>query len=148
MPNMKIGDLAKRTNCQVETIRYYEREGLLLEPARSDGNYRLYGGEHMEQLRFIRRCRSLDMSLEEIRVLLRFRQVPDENCGEVNDLLDRHIEHVANRIAELKGLEKQLKVLRGLCRSSKAAKDCRILQNLSASNGKPKNLGTHGRGPH
>jgi len=146
MSNMRIGDLAKRTNCKVETIRYYEREGLLSEPVRSDGNYRLYDDEHLERLRFIRHCRSLDMTLEEIRALLRFREMPDENCGEVNDLLDRHTDHVANRIAELKGLQKQLKELRSLCQSAKAAKDCRILQNLSASNGKPRTLGTHGRG--
>lgn len=137
MPNIKIGNLAKRTNSQVQTIRYYEREGLLSEPVRSDGNYRLYDDEHVERLRFIRRCRSLDMTLEEIRALLRFHEVPDENCGEVNELLDRHIEHVAKRVAELKGLERQLNALRSLCRNAKAAKDCRILQNLSGSNRKP-----------
>ena len=68
---MHIGELARRTGIQVETIRYYEREGLLPEPARSDGNYRVYGPGHLEQLQFIRHCRSLDMSLDEVRTLLR-----------------------------------------------------------------------------
>ncbi|MHB1247791.1 MAG: MerR family transcriptional regulator, partial [Sulfuriferula sp.] len=60
---IKIGELAKRTACQVETIRYYEREGLLSPPARSAGNFRLYGNAHVDRLHFIRHCRSLDMSL-------------------------------------------------------------------------------------
>ena len=72
---MKIGELAKLTDCQVETIRYYEREGLLPEPARSEGNYRLYTQAHVERLTFIRNCRSLDMTLEEIRSLLNLRDI-------------------------------------------------------------------------
>jgi DNA-binding transcriptional MerR regulator len=63
----------------VETIRYYEREGLLREPSRSEGNYRLYTDTHIERLQFIRHCRSLDMTLEEIRNLLRFRDSLEEN---------------------------------------------------------------------
>ena len=109
---LKIGELAKQTGCLVETIRYYEREGLLLEPPRSEGNYRLYTDIHSERLQFIRHCRSLDMTLEEIRNLLKFRDAPDENCGEVNALLDEHIEHVSNRIKQLKLLQKNLRGLR------------------------------------
>jgi Cd(II)/Pb(II)-responsive transcriptional regulator len=131
--SLKIGELAKRTGCLVETIRYYEREGLLLEPARSEGNYRLYKDIHLERLQFIRHCRSLDMTLEEIRDLLRFRDAPDENCGEVNALLDEHIEHVANRIKELRLLQKNLRGLRNLCQQTRAAKDCAILQSLGSS---------------
>ena len=77
---MKIGELAKLTDCQVETIRYYEREGLLPEPARSEGNYRLYTQTHVERLTFIRNCRSLDMTLEQIRRLLNLRDSPQEQC--------------------------------------------------------------------
>jgi Cd(II)/Pb(II)-responsive transcriptional regulator len=131
--SLKIGAVAKRTGCLVETIRYYEREGLLLEPARSEGNYRLYKDIHLERLQFIRHCRSLDMTLEEIRDLLRFRDAPDENCSEVNALLDEHIEHVANRIKELKLLQNNLRGLRNLCQQTRAAKDCAILQSLGSS---------------
>ena len=67
---INIGALAKRTQCQAETIRYYEREGLLPPPARSQGNYRQYDTTHVERLSFIRHCRSLDMTLDEIRALL------------------------------------------------------------------------------
>lgn len=91
---MKIGELAKLTDTQVETIRYYEREGLLPAPARSDGNYRLYTQAHMERLSFIRNCRSLDMTLEEIRNLLNLRDSPQDQCESVNALIDEHIEHV------------------------------------------------------
>lgn len=128
---LRIGELAKRTNCQIETIRYYEREGLLRAPERTDGNYRLYQDAHVERLRFIRQCRSLDMALDEIRTLLRFCDAPEKNCGEVNALLDEHIGHVARRLAELKAMEKQLKELRQQCIQARAAKDCGILNELA-----------------
>jgi Cd(II)/Pb(II)-responsive transcriptional regulator len=127
---IKIGDLAKATACPIETIRFYEREGLLPPPARSDGNFRLYRRSHVDQLRFIRNCRSLDMTLDEIRSLLAFRDAPDLTCADVNQLLDEHIGHIAERIAELKGLERQLNGLREKCRVVKAATDCGILQTL------------------
>lgn len=128
---LKIGELAKRANCQIETIRYYERAGLLQAPERTEGNYRLYRDAHVERLRFIRQCRSLDMALDEIRTLLRFRDAPEKNCGDVNALLDEHIGHVARRIVELKAMEKQLKELRLQCRKAQAAKDCGILKELA-----------------
>jgi Cd(II)/Pb(II)-responsive transcriptional regulator len=131
--SLKIGELAKRTDLLVETIRYYEREGLLPDPPRSDGNYRLYSDTHLERLQFIRHCRSLDMTLEEIRNLLRFRDAPDRNCGEVNALLDEHIQHVGKRIQELKLLQKNLRGLRNLCQQEQATKDCRILQSLGSA---------------
>lgn len=146
---LKIGELAKRAGCSVETIRYYEREGLLPAPARSAGNYRLYGGAHINRLQFIRHCRSLDMTLDEIRTLLKFRDTPEDDCSEVNTLLDKHIGHVAHRIVELKLLQTQLKTLRSFCHSAQATKDCGILQSLSNKEGSiPKNLGTHGGGCH
>jgi Cd(II)/Pb(II)-responsive transcriptional regulator len=135
--SLKIGELATRTDCLVETIRYYEREGLLLEPARTEGNYRLYTETHVERLQFIRHCRSLDMTLEEIRNLLRFRDRPNENCSQVDALLDEHIEHVATRIKELKLLQKSLRGLRSLCQKAQATKDCRILQSLGRPTASP-----------
>jgi Cd(II)/Pb(II)-responsive transcriptional regulator len=128
---MKIGELAQLTNTQVETIRFYERENLLAAPRRSEGNYRIYGPAHAERLSFIRHCRGLDMTLDEIRVLLRFKDTPTENCLEVNELLDEHIEHVALRIKELHHLESQLKNLRDACRGSQDAQHCGILNGLT-----------------
>ena len=134
---LRIGELAKRANVQIETIRYYEREGLLHPSERTGGNYRLYQDAHVERLRFIRQCRSLDMALDEIRTLLRFCDAPEKNCGEVNTLLDDHIGHVARRIAELKAMEKQLKELRRQCIKAQAAKDCGILNELAQAANSP-----------
>lgn len=128
---MKIGELANATGTQIETIRYYEREGLLPLPARTEGNFRVYMEEHAKRLTFIRHCRSLDMTLDEIRRLLHFKDVPEENCGDVNTLLDAHIGHVAERIWELRALEKQLKSLRDRCGETRVAADCGILSELS-----------------
>src|SRR6185312_14220801 len=97
---MKIGELARATLTPLETIRFYEREGLLPPTGRTDGNYRIYGQEHVERLTLIRHCRTLDMALDEIRALLRFKASPQENCAGVNELLDEHIGHVAQRIRE------------------------------------------------
>lgn len=146
---MKIGELANATGSQVENIRFYEREGLLPQAERTEGNYRIYGQDHAERLAFIRNCRNLDMTLNEIRALLRFKAAPTENCGEVNALLDEHIGHVADRIRELKALEKNLKALRMQCMEANASKDCGILQGLSdtteaASRKSPRSLHVHG----
>lgn len=149
---MKIGELARHTGTQIETIRYYEREGLLPETARTEGNYRIYGQAHAERLLFIRNCRSLDMTLDEIRVLLRFKDSPAENCGTVNELLDEHIGHVAARIRELRQLERQLKGLRELCQVASDAGHCGILNELAQSPRPPAQAGTntagHVRGAH
>lgn len=128
---MKIGELALAAQTQVDTIRYYEREGLLPKAPRSEGNYRIYGPEHVERLAFVRHCRSLDMTLDEIRVLLRFKDAPQAECGEVNALLDEHIGHVAARIRELRQLEKQLKALREQCVGVRDAEHCGILNELA-----------------
>jgi Cd(II)/Pb(II)-responsive transcriptional regulator len=146
--SLKIGELAKKTGCLVETIRYYEREGLLSEPIRSDGNYRLFGNAHVDRLRFIRQCRSLDMTLDETRRLLNLRDAPEESCREVNALIDEHISHVVDRIAELKALQKQLKELRSRCQKIEAVKDCEILQSLAgpAESPSPPNDGLRVRG--
>ncbi|MGH8853212.1 MAG: Cd(II)/Pb(II)-responsive transcriptional regulator [Telluria sp.] len=128
---LKIGELAKRTGCPVETIRYYERIGLLMPPQRSDNNYRSYGERHAQRLQFIRHCRALDMGLDEIRVLLEVRDRPEQECTDVNELLDRHIERVADKIAELAALETQLKLLRGCCIAPQASHACGILNALS-----------------
>ncbi|WP_047196935.1 Cd(II)/Pb(II)-responsive transcriptional regulator [Caldimonas brevitalea] len=148
---MKIGELAKATGTAIETIRFYEREGVLPETARTAGNYRIYDQSHVERLGFIRHCRSLDMTLDEIRVLLRFKDAPDENCGRVNQLLDEHIGHVAHRIAELRSLEKQLKALRRQCQEVHAAQDCGILNQLTEAAKEPVRVarrGGHVHGSH
>jgi Cd(II)/Pb(II)-responsive transcriptional regulator len=133
---MKIGELAKATGTQTETIRYYEAEGLLPKAGRTDSNYRVYGQAHVARLSFIRHCRTLDMTLGEIQTLLRFKDSPEENCEEVNGLLDEHIEHVAARIKELRHLQTELKALRQECGAAREAAACGILKGLDAGSRK------------
>ncbi|KQQ53936.1 Cd(II)/Pb(II)-responsive transcriptional regulator [Pseudomonas sp. Leaf127] len=147
---MKIGELARLTDTQVETVRYYEREKLLPAPSRSDGNYRLYTQAHVERLTFIRNCRSLDMTLEEIRRLLNLRDSPQDQCESVNALIDEHIDHVDARVASLQALQGQLRDLRRRC-SDNGAEHCAILERLevtgavAAPEGEPSHVGrSHG----
>ena len=128
---IKIGEMACHTGATVETIRYYEKEGLLPKPSRSEGNYRLYRKEHIERLQFILHCRTLDMTLDEVRVLLQYWDEPSRNCGDVDSLLDEHIQAVEQRIEELIQLKQHLNVLRQQCVTSAPAESCGILNALA-----------------
>lgn len=128
---MQIGELAKQANCPVETVRYYEREGLLHAAVRNESNnYRQYNLSHLDRLTFIRRCRSLDMTHGEIWALLDARQQPDASCESINGLIDTHLLHVQARMAELRALEGQLIDLRSQCHAARATRDCGILREL------------------
>lgn len=128
---MRIGELASRTDCAVETIRYYEREGLLSPAARSSSNYRHYDESHVERLVFVRHCRSLDMTLEEIRALLALRDTAEPGCAQVDALIGAHLHHVEVRIRELNQLREQLVTLRRQCQGEGEGDRCGILRELS-----------------
>ena len=129
---MKIGELAKAAGSDVETIRYYERAGLLPGAARAGASYRAYGAETLARLLFIRRCRALDMTHDEIRTLLACRDHPTESCEDVNRVVADHLAHVSDRIRELEALEKELRGIRRRCRQASTAGKCGILQELAA----------------
>lgn len=130
---MKIGELAAKAACDVQTVRFYEREGLLEEPARTASGYRSYDTRHLGRLNFIRHCRSLDIPLAEVRQLLAFATQPEQSCAEVNELLDAHIAVIESRIRTLKALEQQLVALRKTCDGS-TSQPCAILESfLSAA---------------
>ncbi|VFR16602.1 Transcriptional regulator, MerR family [plant metagenome] len=130
---MRIGELAQAAGTTVETIRYYEKEGLLPAPDRGENNYRSYGAAHLERLRLVRNCRALDMSHEEIRAILSLTDDHASGCGRINDLFDAHIAHVDARIAELHDLKSQLAALRQRCAQARPdTEDCGILHGLSA----------------
>lgn len=133
--NMKIGELARITGAQIETIRYYERTGLMPAPPRTEGNYRVYGDKHAARLSFILHCRTLGMALDDIRQLLGFKDAPQESCGNVNRLLDDHIALVRERIRALHALETVLQQLREQCPDARTVKDCGILKELSEPSG-------------
>lgn len=129
---MKIGELAQAANCTTETIRFYEKEGLLPETERTGSNYRRYGARHVERLRFVRNCRALDMTHQEIRALLTVLDAPAAGCAPVNDLLDAHIRHVRTRIDELLQLRRQLRGLREQCLAEQPPDHCGILLGLAS----------------
>lgn len=128
---MKIGELAKQTGCDVETVRYYEKAGLLPAPGRTDAGYRQYLPEHLERLQFIRHCRSLQMGIPDIRVLLQFQSEPEQQCTGVNNLLDHHIALIQVQMEKLQHLEQQLLRLRHQCQQPHLVEACGILQNLN-----------------
>ena len=130
---MRIGELAKRTGCDIETIRYYEKTGLLDEPTRNSAGYREYRTEHQERLQFIRHCRSLQMGLADIRVLLEVKSNPVAGCASVNELLDHHIERIQAQMATLRILEQQLTALRHQCEEPHSVQECVILHDLAGS---------------
>ncbi len=133
---MQIGELARKANCQTETIRYYEKEGLLPLPVRHGNGYRVYGLEHVERLAFIRHCRALDMPLADVQRLLTFVDRPQADCGDVNHLIDEQLARVRARLKSMRALEKQLAMLRERCAVGHAAAECGILHELvSAAQG-------------
>lgn len=127
---MKIGELATKAGCDVQTVRFYEREGLLEEPDREASGYRRYEERHLTRLNFIRHCRSLDIPLPEVRQLLAFAAQPAGNCGQVNELLDRHIALVTQRVRELRSLQGQLVALRATC-DGEGTHACAILESFT-----------------
>ncbi|MBV8045726.1 MAG: Cd(II)/Pb(II)-responsive transcriptional regulator [Paludibacterium sp.] len=127
---MLIGELAKMAGCEVETIRYYEKEKLLSAPERGTSGYRHYRGEHLGELNFILHCRSLGISLAEIRQLADFRADPSLACEEINQLIDRHIKSVHQQLESLRLLEQQLLTLRQRCLHASDAAHCGIFQTL------------------
>lgn len=130
---MRISELASATGVEIETIRYYEKEGLLPAPARQDNGYRAYTPEHLERLSFIRHCRALDIPLADIRRLVGFMEHPLDDCGDINHMIDDQLSRVRARLKSMKALEKQLSKLRAQCDEDHAGRDCGILHELVAA---------------
>lgn len=126
---MRIGELAAGAGCDVQTVRFYEREGLLEAPARDESGYRRYDERHAARLAFVRHCRSLDLPLSEVQQLLELAAQPARSCAQVNGLLDGHIALVKRRLGALKALEKQLVALRRTC-DGDTSHPCAILESF------------------
>jgi DNA-binding transcriptional MerR regulator len=133
---MRIGELARQAGVDVQTVRYYEREGLLEAPARTASGYRAYGPQHLERLNFVRHCRSLDMSLAEVKRLIDLSAGTSVSCDEVDGLVRSHLERVRAKRAALEALEARLCLLSAQCESGQRVADCGILGELiSAAQG-------------
>ncbi|PKL94432.1 MAG: transcriptional regulator [Gammaproteobacteria bacterium HGW-Gammaproteobacteria-8] len=126
---MRIGQLARRTGCQIETIRYYERVGILPEPERTENNYRQYGAAHQRRLGFVRRCRDLGFSLDEVRTLLGMIEGEHRSCAEVETVAQQHLEAVRAKIADLGQMEARLSELVARCDGGNTP-DCSFLEAL------------------
>ncbi len=130
---MRIGELAKATGINVETLRYYERMGLLQSPARQVNGYRVYSQDAVERANFIRHCRALGVGLRDIMTLLNLASRPEADCNDVNHLLDEHIAQVRAKLESLRILEKQLVRLRNQCDIAHKVSDCGILREFVAA---------------
>ena len=124
-----IGILSKRTGCNIETIRYYERAGLLPLPGRSPGGYRLYGTEHLKRLAFVRRARALGFPLDQVRALLALADHRRRPCAEARSLAATHLEDVRAKIADLKEMERVLRETVARCGSGKGS-HCLLIETL------------------
>ena len=125
-----IGTLAKTTGCDVQTIRYYEKIGLLPKPHRSPGNQRIYDREHLERLTFIRHGRALGFSLDRIRRFLELGCDQDQPCGEIDAITRQCLEDVEEKILRLQGLKKELQRMLSRCAGGTVS-ECRIIQTIS-----------------
>lgn len=130
--SMKIGEAAAASGCHLETIRYYERVGLLSKAARSANGYREYRQEEVKRLRFIARGRELGFSLEEIRTLLRLSERKNMSCEEVDRLARQQLAEVQSRIRKLQGMARELKRTIESC-VGQSCGECAILGTLQHS---------------
>lgn len=131
---MGIGKLSSRGGCKIETIRYYERIGLVPEPPRTEGGHRLYDHAHLRRLVFIRRSRDLGFSIEEIRGLLGLVDGGDYTCGEVEEIMVEHLRSIRKKITDLRRLEKTLKDISSKCEGG-TVPECPIIDALQMSSG-------------
>jgi Cu(I)-responsive transcriptional regulator len=127
---LRIGALARATGTKVETIRWYEKVGLLGQPERSGANYRVYGGEGLARLSFIRRARDLGFSIDQIRALLDLSDDRSRDCATVDAIASQHLRAVDQKIADLEALRRELARVVSSCAGGTVA-ECRILDALA-----------------
>ncbi|MFN8006776.1 MAG: heavy metal-responsive transcriptional regulator [Terriglobia bacterium] len=139
---IQIGQLAKQTGLSIDTIRFYERQGLLKQPSRSKGGFRLFSADDLQKLIFIRRSQLLGFSLGEIRELLVLRDEKTQACQHVRDLLNQKLVTVRAKIEELRKLEVELRSALTKCnremKKMPASHDigCPVLEEIGRANGK------------
>lgn len=126
---LKRAELAKLSRCHAETVRYYEKIGLMPDPPRSDSGHRIYGEAHLARLRFIVRARELSFTIEEIRGLLGLVDQGSQTCAEVRDRTEKHLVDIRARIADLRRIERVLRDTAARC-SGERVPECPILETL------------------
>lgn len=132
-PSFTIGQLARQANCKTETVHYYEKSGLMPKPPRSEGGHRIYALGHAKRLKFIRRCRELGFSLDQIRTLLSFIDEPDHSCGEVKAVAMEQSREVEQKINDLLRLKRALDTMVKQCKGKNyPVEKCPIIDALYA----------------
>lgn len=126
---LSIEEMGKATNTKIETIRYYERIGLLLKPGRTSSNYRDYGQDELGRLSFIRRSRDLGFSLDQVRALLGLSDDRSCDCAGIDRIASQHLVEVDRKIADLRALRRELKAVIDSCDGGTVA-ECRIVEAL------------------
>lgn len=129
--SLKIGDLARRTDTKVVTIRYYERIGLMPTPERGSGNYRAYAPDAVARLRFIRRCRGLGFSLDQVRELLVLSSSTGMPCDDADRLVTDQLGEVEAKIADLQSIARELRRIASLCEGGGTVSQCRVIQAIA-----------------
>lgn len=132
MSHYLISDIAKKTDLSTDTIRFYEKRGLIKPNFRASNQYRYYSEEALKRLIFIKRCRALGMSLKEIEYLIQLEQNPEQDCCEVNQMIDQHLIDILNKIKELQLFKQQLMALRESCNIPTTIDHCQILKTLES----------------
>ena len=132
MSHYLISDIAKKADLSTDTIRFYEKRGLIQPNFRASNQYRYYGEDALKRLIFIKRCRALGMSLKEIEYLIQLEQNPEQDCCEVNQMIDQHLIDISNKIKELQLFKQQLMTLRESCNTPTTINHCQILKTLES----------------
>ncbi|MBI0477077.1 MerR family transcriptional regulator [Sphingomonas sp. MA1305] len=127
---MRIGEIAKQTGLKVETVRFYEAEGLITAPTRTGGNYRVYERAHLDRLSFVKRARDLGFTLDQVRELLRLADDPDGTCEDVDAMATSQVAEIDRKLADLKALRGELVRRLDSCVRGPIA-DCRIIDALA-----------------
>ena len=134
MEKLSIGQLAKRANVNIQTIRYYERKGLMPEPSRMPNRYRQYGSEEIARLRFIKNAQDLGFTLKKISELLCLRVDHDTTCAEVRERAEAKIAEIEEKILSLQGIKRALTRLVEACKGKGPTGECPILEALDSEN--------------
>jgi MerR family transcriptional regulator, copper efflux regulator len=137
MKQLTIGQLARCASVNVETVRYYERRGLMPAPARRESGYRLYSTEDLERMQFIRRAKDLGFTLREIEDLLWLRSSPDARCSDVRERAARKIEAIDEKIADLQKMRCTLGRLSAACVDVMSKEECPLLGALESDSTEP-----------
>jgi DNA-binding transcriptional MerR regulator len=131
---LNIGGLSKETGVKVVTIRFYEKIGVLDAPPRSGGNYRVYSHQHVRRLHFVRRCRDLGFSLNQIVDFLSLSSENSSSCTKVCRIAERHLKDVEDKLADLKRLALELRRITSSCSGTHPMSECQIIEALSTVN--------------